>query len=72
MAQVTIGDDGNLTVTLTTAEKSTVSLLEDDSLAQYITLWIEGQWPRVVSKKLAALSDTDKADVMDKLSRRPR
>jgi hypothetical protein len=68
MATVTNNQDGTLTVTLSDAEVTTVSMIQDDSIAQYVTLWLGEKAKQLFASRFAQLSPTDQADVLAKFA----
>lgn len=71
MATIVNNHNGTLTITLTASETTTVSMIADDSLAQYVTLWLEEKAKQTFSDRFAQLSADDQAAVLAKFASAP-
>lgn len=68
MATITQNQDQTLTVTLTDIEVQTVAMIQDDALAQYVTLWLEERAKTVFNERFKQLSPTDQLAVLAKFA----
>lgn len=66
MATVTLGANNTLIIHLTALEAQIISMVSDDALAQYITLWLENKTKHVFNTRFAKLSPADQALVLAK------
>lgn len=67
MATATLNLDGTFTLTLTSAESTTMELLADGEFAAYVTQWLADKQPRVLGGRVSLLSEADRDDVLSKL-----
>lgn len=67
MATIVNNNDGTLTVTLSAIEQQTVMGLVDDSLAQYVTLWLEEKAKQIFNEKFKQLTAEEQASVLQML-----
>lgn len=68
MATVINNQNNTLTVQLTPVEVQTISLLQDDSLSQYLTLWLAERARIAFSARFALLNPADQALVLAKFA----
>ena len=70
MATITNNMDGTLTVKLSDIETQTVLMMQDDALAQYLTLWIQEKAKQLFNDRFAQLTPEDQALVLSKFAGR--